>query len=33
MRRAFRFICHLIRLRSVRLALWVDQYDNHTPKF
>lgn len=28
MRRAIRFICHLIRLRSVSLALWVDQYEN-----
>lgn len=33
MRRFARFIASCIRLRSVRLALWVDQYDNHTPKF
>lgn len=28
-----RFIASCIRLRSVRLALWLDQYDNHKPKF
>lgn len=28
MRRAIRFIGHLIRLRSVSLALWVSQYEN-----
>lgn len=28
MRRAVRFVRHLIRMRSVSLALWVDQYEN-----
>ncbi|UIS65449.1 hypothetical protein [Acidovorax phage AP1] len=31
--RIARFVCSCIRLRSVRLALWLDQYDNHNPKF
>lgn len=29
--RLIRFIGHCIRLRSVRLAIWVDAYDNHKP--
>ena len=33
MRRLARFIKSCIRLRSVRLALWVDQYEQHKPKF
>lgn len=33
MRRLARFIQSCIRLRSVRLALWVDQYEQHKPKF
>ena len=33
MRRIARFLASCIRLRSVRLALWVDQYDNHAPKY
>ena len=33
MTRFFRFIKSCIRLRSVRLALWLDQYDTHKPKF
>ena len=33
MARIARFIKSCIRLRSVRLALWVDQYDTHKPKF
>ena len=33
MRRLARFIASCIRLRSVRLALWVDQYEQHKPKF
>lgn len=33
MRRFARFIQSCIRLRSVRLALWLDQYDTHNPKF
>ena len=33
MRRLARFIASCIRLRSVRLALWVRDYDNHTPKY
>lgn len=32
MRRAIRFICHLIRLRSVSLALWVSQYEAFKPQ-
>ena len=33
MTRFFRFIKSCIRLRSVRLALWLDQYDTHKPKY
>lgn len=33
MKRAYRFLCSCIRLRSVRLALWLDAYDNHKPKY
>ena len=33
MTRLIRFIRSCIRLRSVRLALWLDQYDHHTPKY
>ena len=33
MARIVRFIKSCIRLRSVRLALWVDEYDQHKPKF
>jgi hypothetical protein len=33
MSRIVRFIASCIRLRSVRLALWVDQYEQHKPKF
>ena len=33
MTRFFRFLKSCIRLRSVRLALWLDQYDTHKPKF
>ena len=33
MRRLARFIKSCIRLRSVRLALWVDSFDAHKPKF
>ena len=33
MRRLARFIKSCIRLRSVSLALWVDQYEQHKPKF
>ena len=33
MRRIARFIKSCIRLRSVRLALWADQYEQHKPKF
>ena len=33
MARIARFIKSCIRLRSVRLALWVDQHDTHKPKF
>lgn len=33
MRRIARFIKSCIRLRSVSLALWVDQYEQHKPKF
>ncbi len=33
MARFVRFIKSCIRLRSVRLALWVLDYDNHTPKY
>jgi len=31
MMRILRFIGHWVRLRSFSLALWVDQYENHTP--
>ena len=31
--RFIRFIKSCIRLRSVSLALWVDQYEQHKPKF
>ena len=33
MRRLARFIKSCIRLRSVSLALWIDQYEQHKPKF
>ena len=33
MSRIARFIKSCIRLRSVSLALWVDQYDSHKPKY
>ena len=33
MRRLARFLASCIRLRSVSLALWVDQYEQHKPKF
>lgn len=33
MKRIARFIQSCIRLRSIRLAVWVDQYDTHQPKF
>lgn len=33
MARFVRFIRSCIRLRSVRLAIWLDQYDSHKPKF
>ena len=33
MSRIARFIKSCIRLRSVSLALWVDQYEQHKPKF
>ena len=33
MRRIARFIKSCIRLRSVSLALWVDAYDTHKPKY
>lgn len=33
MKRIVRFIRSCIRLRSMRLAIWVDQYDTHQPKF
>ena len=33
MSRIARFIRSCIRLRSVSLALWVDQYEQHKPKF
>ena len=33
LRRIFRFVHHLIRLRSVSLARWVDEYENHQPRF
>lgn len=31
MSRALRFIGHLIRMRSIGLALWVDAFENHKP--
>lgn len=31
MSRAIRFIGHVIRMRSISLALWVDAYENHKP--
>ena len=33
MNRLIRFIKSCIRLRSVRLALWVDAYDQHKPRY
>lgn len=33
MARIARFIKSCFRLRSVSLALWVDQYEQHKPKF
>lgn len=33
MTRFVRFIKSCIRLRSVSLALWLDQYNNHKPKY
>lgn len=33
MSRLIRFIKSCIRLRSVRLAIWLDQYDNHNPRY
>ena len=33
MSRLARFIKSCIRLRSVSLALWVDAYDTHKPKY
>ncbi len=33
MSRLIRFIKSCIRLRSVRLALWVDAYDQHKPRY
>ena len=33
MRRLARFLKSCIRLRSVSLALWVDAYDTHKPKY
>jgi hypothetical protein len=33
MSRLIRFIQSCIRLRSVSLALWVDAFDSHKPKF
>lgn len=29
--RAVRFIGHVIRMRSISLALWVDAFENHKP--
>jgi hypothetical protein len=31
--RLIRFIVHIIRLRSISLARWVDAYENHKPKY
>lgn len=33
MRRLARFLASCIRLRSVSLALWIDAYDTHKPKY
>ena len=33
MSRIARFIKSCIRLRSVSLALWIDAYDNHKPRY
>jgi hypothetical protein len=33
MARIVRFIRSCIRLRSVSLAIWLDQYESHKPKF
>lgn len=33
MSRIARFIASWIRLRSIRLALWVWDYDQHKPKY
>lgn len=33
MARIARFIKSCIRLRSVSLAMWLDQYESHKPKF
>lgn len=33
MRRIARFIQSCIRLRSVSLALWLDAYDQHKPRY
>ena len=33
MKRAARFVLHCIRLRSIPLALWIDAYENHNPKY
>ena len=33
MRRLARFLASCIRLRSVSLALWVDAFDTHKPKY
>ncbi|WP_290964046.1 hypothetical protein [Hydrogenophaga sp.] len=29
--RAARFLVHVFRMRSIRLALWVDAFENHKP--
>ena len=31
--RLIRFIRHWVRMRSLSLALWLDEYDNHKPKY
>jgi hypothetical protein len=31
MNRVIRFLGHVIRMRSIGLALWVSQYENHNP--
>ena len=33
MRRLARFLASCIRLRSINLALWVDAFDTHKPKY